>query len=136
MQALAYFPNAQDEGSFIYFILQEEDRSEELGGFIKIGVARNPRARLRELQTGNPRLLRLIALCRGDLETEKWLHQELVSYRSRGEWFQLGTAWHALMALHSLEREYSAEDCLSAIQAALTEEHGMFFPSPALQGAA
>ncbi len=58
------------------------------GGFLKIGIAKNPRQRLRELQTGCPYALELIAAFRGDTETEKLLHRRFAHLHSQGEWFR------------------------------------------------
>ena len=58
-------------------------------GDIKIGRSKNPKQRLKQLQTGSPHKLKLLLIVenRGDLE--KNLHQRLRQYRNRrnGEWF-------------------------------------------------
>ncbi|GGQ98131.1 GIY-YIG nuclease family protein [Kitasatospora griseola] len=56
---------------------------------IKIGVAKNPMQRLRELQTGSPGKLDVLWLIEGTPALEKALHGRLAAYRARGEWFDL-----------------------------------------------
>ncbi|MFI9787907.1 GIY-YIG nuclease family protein [Kitasatospora sp. NPDC051984] len=56
---------------------------------IKIGVAKNPMQRLRELQTGSPGKLDVLWLVEGTLALEKALHGRLSAYRARGEWFDI-----------------------------------------------
>lgn len=57
------------------------------GGFVKIGYSKNPRARLKELQTGNPNKLKLLATMPGTYSTEATLHEMFKSQRAHGEWF-------------------------------------------------
>lgn len=65
--------------------------SEGPDGPIKIGKSADPEARLRTLQTGNPRQLRMIYACRFESEmadeVETCLHLELAESRLAGEWF-------------------------------------------------
>lgn len=65
----------------IYFIQSGTD------GPIKIGIARDPNGRLRELQTANAHSLVLLALFVGTEETESELHARFASARLEGEWF-------------------------------------------------
>lgn len=61
----ARFSNA----TYVYFI------GEENAGPVKIGHAKDPIARLRGMQTGNSRRLRIEHLLLGSRETEKLLHE-------------------------------------------------------------
>ena len=76
------------EPCFVYFIGERD------GGYLKIGTAKDPVGRLRELQTGNPRSLSIEYVLLGDRELESLLHslwQEygVLSMRSRDtEWFR------------------------------------------------
>lgn len=54
--------------TFVYLIGEEND------GPVKIGFAADPIRRLRELQTGNPRRLRIECLIFGNATTESLLH--------------------------------------------------------------
>lgn len=54
---------------FVYFIIEGED------GPVKIGQAKNPIQRLRSLQTGNARPLKIEFVIYGDLEFERLLHE-------------------------------------------------------------
>lgn len=79
---------------FVYFI-------GEANGPVKIGVAKDPVKRVRELQTGNPRPLRVERVIVGHTDTERLLHKmwepySLVAVRNGGrigtepgsEWFE------------------------------------------------
>lgn len=57
-------------------------------GPIKIGTARDPYERLLTLQVGHPDELYVYALTDGGRHTERKLHSEFSSERTRGEWFQ------------------------------------------------
>ncbi|CAE6861530.1 hypothetical protein R69746_07841 [Paraburkholderia aspalathi] len=60
----------------VYFIREQPEEN------IKIGVSKRPPSRLRNLQTGNPRLLELLGWIetegRSDFELEASLHSKLV----------------------------------------------------------
>lgn len=65
----------------VYFIQADN-------GFIKIGVAKNPRARLRTLQAMSPVRLRLVLVLPGiGAKGEAELHERFAEHRSHGEWF-------------------------------------------------
>ena len=55
--------------TFVYLIGEEDD------GPLKIGYAKNPVDRLRKMQTGNPRRLRVEWVLVGDMPLEKLLHE-------------------------------------------------------------
>jgi hypothetical protein len=80
---------------YVYFIGEEDD------GPVKIGTAKDPIARLRSLQVGNPRRLRVEHVLVGDAYIERLLHEiwesfAIVSSRNAGkvdappgtEWFR------------------------------------------------
>lgn len=54
---------------------------------VKIGIAKDPMRRLKELQTGQPMGLHLLWSVAGDYERD--LHAHFDAYRVRGEWFDL-----------------------------------------------
>lgn len=56
-------------------------------GMIKIGRSKNPDKRLKQLQTGNPNKLKLIASFKGEGWREKLIHEDLRCFRLKGEWF-------------------------------------------------
>lgn len=62
-------------------------------GPIKIGRSVSALTRLASLQTGNPRLLHLVASFQMEAEVvitaEKYLHEELGAFALVGEWFDL-----------------------------------------------
>jgi hypothetical protein len=70
------------------------------GGPIKFGVAKNPHARLRELQTGNPSELKLLVAVDLANESEYLIHDHLKDHRLKGEWFAPSVAvWNVVWAL-------------------------------------
>lgn len=60
-------------------------------GFVKIGIADNPKKRLSELQVGCPFKLELVRAfaSRDPRRDEKSLHHSLGKHHERGEWFRL-----------------------------------------------
>lgn len=83
------------DACFVYFIGETDD------GPLKIGHSKDPVARLRTMQTGNPRRLRIEYVLVGDMPLEKLLHElwepfAVISSRSVGkpgaapgtEWFK------------------------------------------------
>ena len=76
----------QSEG-FVYFITAGPRWKSP----IKVGWALDPTRRIRELQTGNPRNLKLISSAPGDIGLEQLIHSILREYRLAGEWFRPAT---------------------------------------------
>lgn len=66
-----------------------------LGSFkSKIGISSNPKARLRNMQTGSPEVLYLVYQSRPvsrsmAAEAERMVHAHLAEWRLHGEWFDL-----------------------------------------------
>jgi hypothetical protein len=60
------------------------------GDTMKIGRSENARARIAELQTGNPVELEIVKILVGDYESG--LHEALADYHIRGEWFSFSEA--------------------------------------------
>jgi hypothetical protein len=58
-----------DNACFIYVIGEQDD------GSLKIGLSKDPIGRLRTMQTGNPRRLRIEHVLLGNMATEKLLHE-------------------------------------------------------------
>lgn len=54
---------------------------------LKIGYTSNLSSRIKQLQTGNSSVLRLLYLKEGDKSLESHLHSVLSDYHFRGEWF-------------------------------------------------
>ena len=59
----------------------------DVTGMIKIGRSKDPQKRLKQLQTGNPNRLKLIASFKEKGKEEKYLHEVLNNYKLKGEWF-------------------------------------------------
>lgn len=67
----------------IYFILESTE-------FVKVGWTSGHVAdRLKSVQTGNPRLLKLVAWVPGSQKDEHWLHRRLYRSQKCGEWFRM-----------------------------------------------
>lgn len=73
-------------------------------GPVKIGKAVNPSARLREIQTGYPYKLSILALVDGGHDVERAYHKRFASARLTGEWFTRCPEIEAEIARLSLER--------------------------------
>lgn len=73
------FSKAQKR-SVVYFV------QSAIGGPIKIGQSLDPQSRLKELQTGSPFELRLLAVTSNYTESE--LHSQFSFARLHGEWFE------------------------------------------------
>lgn len=69
------------DASFVYVI------QGEIATPIKVGTAKDPRKRLKELQTGNPQRLNLLYVVPGNRQLENSFHQRLKAARVTGEWF-------------------------------------------------
>jgi Meiotically up-regulated gene 113 len=54
---------------------------------VKIGITARVEDRLRDLQTGHPYPLKILAKCPGDQDQEAALHQRFKNLRITGEWF-------------------------------------------------
>jgi predicted GIY-YIG superfamily endonuclease len=58
----------------------------------KIGISNNPEKRIKTLQTGNDKTLKIIhkVLCENYNDVETALHNQYNFLRVNGEWFELG----------------------------------------------
>jgi hypothetical protein len=103
MENLVRFCKIDDDGkakrleikdeSLWEFTMPEEVRHIYLitdGTAVKIGLSQDPEARLKELQTGNPRKLHIFGTIVGDYDKEKLLQEHFASKNLGGEWFALG----------------------------------------------
>jgi hypothetical protein len=68
-------------GRYIYFI------QEEFGGNIKIGVANDPEKRLANLQSANPKRLKIVGRFEAGKLAERLRHKMFGEFRLEGEWF-------------------------------------------------
>lgn len=77
---------------FVYLIQSRET------GLYKIGVGKNPKKRLSQLQTGNGGELRLIDQYQSNdyaFKIERTLHRHNIHDRKEGEWFDLCQSYEA-----------------------------------------
>ena len=81
-------------GGEIYFLGEIDLRTERETGFVKIGLvrekdARDTESRLREHQTGNPRMLHVVKVVKTPIveRVETTLHGKFATSRVSGEWF-------------------------------------------------
>ena len=63
----------------IYFITD--------GEYLKIGTTDNLKLRFKNIQSSNPKELRIVATLNGDYTEETKLHHKFNNIRNRGEWF-------------------------------------------------
>lgn len=77
--------------TFVYFIIAKPS------SLVKIGIAKDPRGRVKILQTGNHEELTWIGSLAGGHELEQEIHQMLADTRVRGEWFSPSQALHDLI---------------------------------------
>lgn len=59
------------------------------GEFVKIGVAREPMGRLKDLQVANARPLTLLFVIDGSFAEETQLHARFADYHKLGDWFRM-----------------------------------------------
>ena len=84
----------------IYFI--------KSGNYVKIGYSKEPKQRLKELQTANPLKLTLMGTIPGTYSTEKALHSLYNKYKKRGEWFNCKK--DLSLCVEALKKGYKATD--------------------------
>lgn len=70
------------DSSCVYFIQGEP------GTLIKIGVSYSAESRMRDLQSGSPVALRILATMPGFAKDEGELHRRFAEHRAHGEWFR------------------------------------------------
>ena len=87
LKALQDFEVPDDLHDMYVYAIREKDT-----GHIKLGISKNPRARLTQLQTGNSSELELVAYRRAEnrFRDEQAIHADADAYRLRGEWFTSG----------------------------------------------
>lgn len=72
---------------YTYFIIENEDNDAHR---IKIGFSKDPKKRIRALQTGSSRKLALMGWIESEGKIlEQSLHKKYASYRLNGEWFSI-----------------------------------------------
>lgn len=103
---LEFWLSRLKEPNFVY-VIQAMPRSP-----VKIGVAKDPLARLAQLQTGNPYPLHLLYVVPGDRWLEAELHHRAnITFRTMGgtEWFDYCEEFEPLLLLiHALGEEMKA----------------------------
>ena len=72
------------EKTFVYFIIIEATPKEK---YLKIGFAKDPKARLANLQTSSPLQMELLGFIEGDRKLEKAFHKMFGPLRRLNEWF-------------------------------------------------
>lgn len=89
-------------GSYVYFV------GKDIRSPIKIGISKNPWARLVELQVGAPDKLEILATfqIKGKFCSEVDLHGILAEFRSSGEWFNLPVTLAEEVLRHSRKISY------------------------------
>jgi Rha family phage regulatory protein len=85
-EALKNFEIPEDLPDMYIYVIQEE-----VSKAFKIGISKNPQARLKQLQTGNSSKLSLIYTTKAEsrFQDELELHKLFEEYKLQGEWFHL-----------------------------------------------
>lgn len=78
---LSFWQDKLSDPSFVYVVQAQGDTP------IKVGVAKNVHARMRAIQTYNPRKIRLLYVIPGSYALEAEFHRKLRHSRMHGEWF-------------------------------------------------
>lgn len=96
----------------IYFIQSKQ--------YVKIGFSDNPESRLRDLQTGSPHKLKLLATMPGCYQTETELHKVFADRRINGEWFRYdGMLKECIIAISDPQNSHTVTDVRSLQKAGL-----------------
>lgn len=77
---------AQQEGEQGYVYCFRETEGPER--YVKIGYSTNPKKRIAEIQTGNPRVLEIVGFFEGTEEDERKLHARFSHSNKLQEWFR------------------------------------------------
>lgn len=84
LEALNDFEVPEDVGEMYVYAIKESET-----GRIKLGISRDPHARLKQMQTGNSQALELVAYRKASnrFKDESAIHAKNAQYHIRGEWF-------------------------------------------------
>ncbi|WLA80334.1 GIY-YIG nuclease family protein [Bradyrhizobium elkanii] len=94
---------ADPKGKYVYFVTAGSV------GSVKIGVSKNPWARVAELQTGYPDKLSIAATFKTRATSEVDLHDLLADFRRQGEWFDLpASVMNVVLDAHTAKSDYVA----------------------------
>lgn len=74
------------------YLIQETEN-----GYYKIGVSKNPKKRVKQLNTGNSSMLKLVMSYESEIanKIEKTLHRKYSHLSKEGEWFDLSVSEEA-----------------------------------------
>jgi hypothetical protein len=103
------------ERELVIYIVQEEGSDR-----IKIGYARDAKARIRQLQVANPRRLLVLDIARGTKADEAALHRRLKARGKHltGEWFRLDGESREVLSAYSDGSLYQAIEREEALRRA------------------
>lgn len=84
LEALDSFEVPEDIGEMFVYAIREVE-----SGRVKLGISRDPHARLRQLQTGNSQRLELVGYRKAEnrFQDEAALHSRYADKHIRGEWY-------------------------------------------------
>lgn len=92
-------PADRSSYGYVYFIGRNYEEP------VKIGFSLNPWARAKELATGNPDEMSVLAAIKAPRDCEREIHELLASFRRKNEWFELPPAIASVVA-SSHDRSY------------------------------
>jgi len=84
IDALKDFEVPEDIGDVYVYAIKESET-----GRIKLGISRDPHARLKQMQTGNSQVLEMVAYRKASnrFKDESAIHSKNAQHHIRGEWF-------------------------------------------------
>ncbi|RYG06811.1 MAG: hypothetical protein EON92_19505, partial [Burkholderiales bacterium] len=80
---------------------------------VKIGISRNPWARIKDMQTGAPGQLQLLATIKTSTRSEIELHKYFKATRQKGEWFDRSAALNSLIQKLKEKSITDYEQCIA-----------------------
>ena len=105
-----------NRSNYVYFVVDTvANRSNSSFSVVKIGISKNPWARLKEFQTGNANKLELVAKFRSDIVSDAEIHEILGKFRVAGEWFHLPNPIAKFVISHAKNKDSNYETLRSEI---------------------
>ncbi|WP_175992631.1 GIY-YIG nuclease family protein [Burkholderia vietnamiensis] len=90
--------------NYVYYVVDTER------DVVKIGISRNPWARIKDLQVGSASKFKLLATLKTDERSEKAIHKFFQATRLEGEWFRRCNALNSLIQ-KTISNEISSFEC-------------------------
>lgn len=113
-----YQSNEARPGSYVYFIGSGSTQ------VVKVGISKNPWARIMEIQTSNHEKMKVIATFKTSASSEVDLHSIFAPHRVNGEWFDLpAEVMEVVAACHLKKTDY--DGLLTELRSELRSEQSV-----------